>query len=140
MTSTKRERLWQWLCARGFAFTSYVATAIAAFALFQQNPPVTDIDFTASIIAVLMSATLIAAGLASIHGVVYGLHPCSIAMIKLEIPSLRILAIIIGLHGLIDMYQGDVPSGAIQIALAGLLFHEMRALSVLRKGAHGGHI
>lgn len=138
--TSRQSRLWTWLCSRGFAFAAYLMIAVAAISLYQERPPVTDVDFTISILGAIVSLTLVLAGLASAHAVVFGLKSCSVAMIKLEIPSLRILSLIIGLHGVIDMYKGAVPSGAIQFGLAMLLFHEMRALSVLRKGTHGGHI
>jgi len=137
----KSYRLWQWCCSRGFVFIGYIMIAIAAISLYQDSPaPPYGLDYGFSTIAVIVATTLILAGLASMHAVVYGLRACSVAMIKLEIPSLRILAIIIGLHGLIDFVGGEVATGALQVGLASILIHEMRALSVLRKGTHGGHI
>src|SRR6188474_1515129 len=131
LSPTKRGRFWHWACNRGFAFLAYVMIAIAAIALYREHPPITDVDF---------SCTLIASGLASAHAVVYGLRRWTVALIKLEIPSLRILSVLIGFHGVYGMWTGDAATGAVEVGLALLLFHEMRTLSILRKGANGGLI
>ena len=136
--TTKRQRLWHWCCSRGFVFIGYVMVAVASIALYLESPPPPiGADFTISGIAAFIAMTLILAALASAHAVIYGLHKVNIFLIKLEIPSLRLLAFVIGLHGLIDMADGDVPSGAVQVGLATLLVHEMRLLSITRKGATG---
>jgi len=139
--TTKIGRFWHWACNRGFVFIAYVATAIASIALFLNSPPPpVGVDFGISSIAAVITLTLILSASATAHAVIYGLHRLTIALIKLEIPSLRLLSLIIGAHGFIDIWDGDTPSGAIQIALAVLLFHEMRLLSFLRKGTGGGLI
>jgi len=138
---SKRYRLWHWCCSRGFVFIAYLMTAVASIALFLNSPPPPlGIDFGISSVAAVITVSLILSALASAHAVVYGLHRGTIALIKLEIPSLRLLSLIIGAHGVLDIWDGDTPSGAIQIALAVLLFHEMRLLSFLRKGTGGGLI
>jgi len=136
----KHNRLWRWACARGFAFLAYIMIAVAAIALYQEHPPITDVDFSISLLASLVSGTLVAAGLASAHAVVYGLRPFTVGLIKLEIPSLRILAVLIGFHGVYGMWSGDAATGAVEVGLALLLFHEMRTLSTIRKGDTGGLI
>ena len=137
----KRERLWQWCCSRGFVFIAYVMIAVASIVLYQQSPyPPYQLDLLFSLIASFLACTLIFSALATVHAVVYGLKPVTITAIKLEIPSLRILAFIVAAHGLIDINSGEVPAGSIQVGLAMLLIHEMRTLSVLRKGAPGGLI
>jgi len=139
--STKFGRFWHWACSRGFVFLAYLAVSVSAVTLYLASPPPpVGTDFTISGIAALVSFSLIAAGLASAHAVIYGLRPFTIGLIKLEIPALKILAAIISLHGALDVYNGSVPGGAIQVGLAVLLFHEMRRLSELRKGPNGGHI
>ena len=140
LSPTKRGRFWHWACNRGFAFLAYVMIAIAAIALYREHPPITDVDFSISLIASVVSCTLIASGLASAHAVVYGLRRWTVALIKLEIPSLRILSVLIGFHGVYGMWTGDAATGAVEVGLALLLFHEMRTLSILRKGANGGLI
>lgn len=141
MTDSKGYRLWSWMCSRGFVFVGYVMVAVASIDLYRDNPPPPyGPDFSIAAVAGVVALTLILAALASAHAVVYGITRCNSFMIKLEIPSLRILAVIVGLHGVLDAMDGAVASGALQVGLAALLVHEMRAISHLRKAPHGGLI
>jgi len=141
MMETKWHRFWHWACQRGFVFLAYVCIAISAMVLYRESPPPPiGADFTVATIASVIALFLILAGLATAHAIVYGLRPSTIFLIKLEVPSLKILSAIIAIHGAIDVLDGDVPGGFVQIGLAILLFHQMRLLSVLRKGPNGGLI
>jgi len=140
-SASKRERFWHWACNRGFVFLAYICIAVSASVLYLESPPPpVGADFTVASVATIIAGFLMAAGLATAHAVVYGLRRWSINLIKLEIPSLKVLSAIIFLHGLIDSFDGDIPGGFVQISLSILLFREVRLLSVLRKGPDGGLI
>jgi hypothetical protein len=137
----KRDRLWYWACNRGFAFLAYLLFAASALFLYHSvNFWTETIDKYTAIVAGFVSLTLVASGLASAHAVVYGIRWCNAFLIKLELPSLRILAIVFLIHGGFAIYADRIANGLLQFGVAALLFHEMRKLSVLRKGAQGGLI
>lgn len=144
MSKTKLHLLWAWAQARGFAFLAYVLLWASSINLYRGIGEDTLVPYNYAVLVQLLAVIggiacflLVTSGLAGAYAVVRGVTNISAFLVKLELPSLRVMAFVTVLYGAFAFDANRPVTGTLQLTLGMLLLHEMRWLTTLRKRGNG---